>query len=533
MDPITVGSILSPGVTLQGPGLGEAFAIAVQTVTDPINFILIILGVLLGLLMGILPGLGGTVTLALLIPLTFGLDPLVAFMLLTAALGGTNFGGSITSILINTPGSSPNAATLLDGYPMTRQGRAGEAIGASAAASAFGAFFGIALLAASVPFMLQVILLFGPPEVFWLGIWGLTVIAVVVKGSVVAGIISAGFGVIFSIHGVNQFTATVRWDYGMTFMRDGMPLVPALIGLFAVAEMIKLVSEGGTIAKDDEEQGKVTGGQWKGVRSVFTHRWLFVRSAIIGAATGVIPGVGGAAANYIAYFQAVQTSSDPEAYGTGDIRGVIAPEASNDAKDGTGFLPTLGLGIPGSASMAILLGAFVLHGIEPGPLLFRDHLDIVTTIILALLISNILTSTIGIFSANQLIRVTRLDVRVLAPAILVIAFFGTYALDNNIYQVFIAMFFGILGFFMVKANMSRVPMILGIVLGIIVERNFFRSEQISDVGWWIFLGFREVDGTMQFTRPLVVFLILLTIVSLGLPWIRPWIQRRLDSLFAG
>lgn len=494
-------------------GLGEAFWIAVQTISNPINFALIILGVLLGMLMGVLPGLGGTVTLALLIPLTFGMDPVVAFMLLTAALGGTNFGGSITSILINTPGSSPNAATLLDGYPMARDGKAGEAIGASAAASALGAIFGVSIFLISIPFMLSIIVLFGPPEVFWLAIWGLTIIAIVVRGSVIAGMISGAFGVLFSIHGINQITATVRWDYGLTFMRDGIPLVPALIGLFAVSEMIKLVSEGGTIAQNQEE-AKVTGGQWKGVLAVFTHKWLFIRSAVIGALTGVIPGVGGAAANYIAYFQAVQTSSNPEEYGTGDIRGVIAPEASNDAKDGTGFLPTLGLGIPGSASMAVLLGAFVLHGITPGPLLFENNLDIVVIIIVSLLISNILTSSIGLVSANYLIRVTRIDVRLLAPAVLAIAFFGTYALNNNIFQVFIALLFGILGFFMIKSNMSRIPMILGIVLGSIVERNFFRSLQVSGGDYAVFVR-----------SPTAIFLILLVLISLFLPWVKQAFSR--------
>jgi putative tricarboxylic transport membrane protein len=519
MSSLVDGGLLFFGSVLQ-IGLQEAFMVAAQTVSDPINLLLIVLGVLLGMLMGILPGLGGTVTLALLIPLTFGMDSVVAFMLLTAALGGTNFGGSITSILINTPGSSPNAATILDGYPMARQGRAGEAIGASAMASASGAVFGIILLTLSIPIMIEVILLFGPPEVFWLGIWGLTVISVVVKGSVLSGLIAAGFGIIFSIHGLNRMTATVRWDYGFTFMQDGMPLVPSLIGLFAVAEMIKLISEGGTIA-EDTEQARVTGGQWTGVRSVITHRWLFLRSAFIGAVIGVIPGVGGAAANYIAYFQAVQTSPDPEQYGTGDVRGVIAPEASNDAKDGTGFLPTLGLGVPGSASMAVLLGAFVLHGIQPGPLLFRDHLDIVTTIILALLISNILTSSIGIATSNQLIKVTRIDVRLLAPAVLAIAFFGTYALNNNIYQPFIAMLFGIIGFFMMKVNMSRIPMILGIVLGVIVERNFFRSLQVSRGDYAVFVR-----------SEVTIILILLVIVSLLLPWLRAAFRRR-GSLLGG
>lgn len=500
-----------PGITAQ-MGVQEAFQISIQTVTDPLNFALIVVGVLFGMILGILPGLGGTVALALLIPITFGMDPLIAFMLLTAALAGTNFGGSITSILINTPGSSPNAATLLDGYPMSRDGRAGEAIGASATASALGAFFGIAILTASIPIMISIILLFTPPEVFWLGLWGLTVIAVVVKGSIISGLISAAFGVIYSLHGMNQMTATVRWDYGLVFMQDGIPLVPALIGLFAVAEMIKLVSEGGTIAKDGGTE--VKGSQWDGVKAVFKHRWLFTRSAFVGAVTGVIPGVGGAAANYLAYFQAVQTSSDPQEYGTGDVRGVIAPEASNDAKDGTGFLPTLGLGVPGSASMAVLLGAFVLHGITPGPLLFQNNLDLVTTIILALLIGNILTSLIGLAFADKLRVVTQVDTRLLAPVVLAVAFFGTYALNNNIYYVFITLLFGILGFFMQKANMSRVPMILGLVLGGIIEQNFFRSLQISGGDYGIFVR-----------SPLAIILMLLVLGSLLLPWIRQGLRK--------
>lgn len=503
---------LFPGIIAQ-TGLRGAFQISVQTVSDPLNFALIVVGVLFGMILGILPGLGGTVALALLIPITFGMDPLVAFMLLTAALAGTNFGGSITSILINTPGSSPNAATLLDGYPMARDGRAGEAIGASATASALGAFFGIAILAVSIPVMMSIILLFTPPEVFWLGLWGLTVIAVVVKGSIVSGLISAAFGVIFALHGMNRMTATVRWGYDVVVMQDGMPLVPALIGLFAVAEMIKLVSEGGTIANDDGTE--VEGSQWDGIKAVFKHRWLFVRSAFVGAVTGVIPGVGGAAANYLAYFQAVQTSSEPDEYGTGDVRGVIAPEASNDAKDGTGFLPTLGLGVPGSASMAVLLGAFVLHGITPGPLLFQNNLDLVTTIILALLIGNVLTSLIGLAFADKLRIVTQVDTRLLAPVVLAIAFFGTYALNNNIYYVFITLLFGVLGFLMQKANMSRVPMILGLVLGGIIEQNFFRSLQISGGEYGVFVR-----------SPLAVVLMLLVLGSLLLPWIRQGFRKQ-------
>ena len=516
MDWIGFGNLWSSNglkYTIIQVGGVESIEIAIRTIFDPINFLLVVLGVVLGLLLGILPGLGGVITIALLIPLTFGMDPLVAFMLLTAALAGTNFGGSITSILINTPGSAPNAATLLDGYPMSRDGRAGEAIGASAASSALGAFFGIFVLVITIPIMLNFVLLFSPPEIFWLGVWGLTVIAVVVNGSVITGLISACAGFLFALHGINQMTATVRWDYGLSFLRDGMPLVPALIGLFAVAEMIKLVSEGGSI--DNSNNTKVGGGQWKGAMSVIKNKWLFARSASVGAIIGVIPGVGGAAANYIAYFQATQSSSNSDSYGNGDIRGVIAPEASNDAKDGTGFLPTLGLGVPGSASMAVLLGAFVLHGITPGPGLFVENLDIVSTIIIALLIGNIISSLIGMAFADKLVYVTQIDTRILAPFVLAIAFFGSFAISGNIYMVFITMFFGLLGFAMIKVDMSRIPMVLALVLAPIVEENLFRSLQISDGDIGIFIR-----------STLTILLISLVILSLASPLIRPFINKK-------
>ena len=510
---MAVGIAETFGSAVMQVGIAEAFGIAVNTVTDPLNFVLIFLGTILGMLMGLIPGLGGTIAIALLIPLTFGMDAMTAFMLLAAAKGGSNFGGSITAILINTPGSSPNAATLLDGYPMARDGRAGEALGASAMASASGAIFGIVVLALSIPVMMIVILAFGPPEIFWLGVWGLTVIAMVVKGNVRTGLISAALGLLIAMHGVNSITAAIRWDYGIRTMADGFKLIPSLIGLFAIAEMINLVAKGETIA--DKDAVEVTGGQWEGVRAVFRHKWIFLRSALIGVTIGAIPGVGGAAANYIAYFQAVQTSGDSESFGTGDVRGVIASEASNDAKDGGAFLPTLGLGVPGSASMAVLLGAFLLHGMSPGPLLFENNLDIVTIIIVSLLISNVLTSSIGLLTAEHLTKVTKIDIRIIAPLVIGIAFFGAFAINNNIFDLFLTLIFGVLGFFMIKVDMSRVPLILGMVLGPIVETNFFRSLQLSSGDYGIFVR-----------SPLAIVLILLVVVSLLLPYIRVAIRKQ-------
>lgn len=490
----------------------EAIEIALNTVANPYNFLLILIAVLLGMFMGMLPGMGGTVTLALLIPLTYTFEPVVAFMILAAALGGTNFGGSVSAILINTPGSAPNAATLLDGYPMTRNGEGGRAITASAVASAAGALFGLLIFVLSLSILREIIVLFGPPEIFWLGLWGLTVIAIIVKEDMISGLISASLGLIFALHGLNPITASERWTYGTVEMLDGIQLIPALIGLFAVAEMIKLVSEGKSAAGEHTE---TTGGKLQGFKDVIEHKLLFIRSSIVGGIIGIIPGVGGAAANYVAYFQAMQTEKDSEKFGTGDVRGVIASEASNDAKDGTGLLPTLGLGIPGSSSMAVLLGAFILHGITPGPLLIENHFDIVTIIVVALLVSNILTSTIGILLSDKMAIVTQLDPRIIAPIILIVSFFGAYTVNNVAFQMWITLLFGLLGYAMIKLEISRVPMILALVLGPIVEENFFRSLKISSGEYGIF-----VDSATS-----IVFITLI-VISLFLPYIRVTIQNR-------
>lgn len=497
---------------MAGPDLITAWQIALTTLSDPINLLLLLLGTLLGVLMGMLPGLGGVVTLSLLIPLTFQLDPLVAFMLLVAANGGVSQGGSVTSILLNTPGMAPNAATILDGYPLARQGRGGEAIGAAAMASGAGAILGLVLLAVSIPVMLDIIILFGPPEIFWLALWGISVISIVVRGSIKSGLISGGIGMLFAMHGLSTVTGGTRWIYGYAELLDGVPLVPALLGVFAVAEMINLVSKGETIAADSEVE--VGGGQWRGARAVFSHKWIFLRSALIGVIVGTIPGVGGTAANFIAYFQAVQTTENSDSYGSGDIRGVIASEASNDAKEGGAFIPTLGFGIPGSASMVVLFGAFLLHGILPGPLLMENHLDVVAIIIASALISNVASSAITMSLANKLVYVTKVDIRVVAPMVLGISAFAAFGLNYSFFNVAVTLLFGILGYMMIKVDMSRIPMILAMVLTPIVETNFFRSLQTSGGDYGIF-----VRG------PIDIILILFILLSLFQPYVQAAIKQ--------
>jgi putative tricarboxylic transport membrane protein len=479
----------------------ETITAVVSLLLTPQALFIIIGGTVLGLVFGVIPGLGALVALALLLPFTFNMQPEFAFLLLTAALGGSNFGGSITSILLNTPGTPTNVATLIDGYPLAKQGRADEAIGASATASALGAIFGIIILVTALPFMIQFMLLFGPPEIFWLGVLAIAVVSTVTGDDLILGIISGVLGLFLSFVGFNAVTGSARLTFGTTYLYDGIPLVPALVGLFAFAEMVRLSAKDQITDKATYEIGK---NKWAGVMAVFKHRWLFIRSAVLGVTIGIIPGVGGTSANYLAYYQAVQTSSDNDTFGNGDIRGVIGAEAANDAKDGGSFIPTLGLGIPGSASMAIFIGAFLFHGMTPGPLLFKNNMSVIVTIIFGLLISNVLTSTLGLITAGQLAKLTQVRTSYLIPVVASLALMGAYVIRSNPLDMILAVGFGILGLLMVKVKMTRVPLILGIILGGIIENNLQRTFQLGGVN-------------ALYASPLSKILIVAVIIAVGLP----------------
>lgn len=449
---------------------------ALSLLFTPEALLLVFGGTIIGLIFGVIPGMGALVALALLLPFTFNMRPEFAFFLLTAALGGSNFGGSITSILLNTPGTATNVATLIDGYPMARDGRADEAIGAAATASALGALIGVFVLITTLPIMTEFMLLFGPPEIFWLGVLAISVVATVTGDDLILGIISGGLGLFVSFIGFNAVTGSARFTFGQSYLYDGIPLVPALVGVFAFAEMVRL---GGESTVSDEPLAEIGDQKWAGVKQVFINKWLFLRSALLGVLIGIVPGVGGTSANYLAYYQAMQTTVDNENFGKGDIRGVIAAEAANDAKDGGSFVPTLGLGIPGSASMALFIGAFLFHGLTPGPLLFQDNPTVVVMIIFALIISNILTSIIGVATADYLAQLTQVRTSYLVPIVSSLALVGAFVIRSNALDMVLAGFFGILGLFMMKVGMTRVPFVLGIILGGIIEKNLQRTFQLG------------------------------------------------------
>ena len=485
----------------------EAMAIALDSIFVWPTIAFVVIGTLIGMVFGALPGLGGTVALALLIPITFGMESSWAMVLFGSTLGGVAFGGSISAILINVPGTGPNAATLLDGYPMARQGRAGEALGVSATASALGAVFGLVILVALLPVAREIILAFSSPEFFWLAILGLTIIAVTTHGRLLKGLLAGALGLMFSFIGYNNVTGVYRYGFGTEYLWDGIELVPALIGLFAIAEVINLTTRGGTIAEGEVIENR--GGVLKGVRYVLTHPSLFVRSSAIGTLIGIIPGAGGTVANFLSYMQAVQTSDDPDSFGTGNPAGVLASEAANDSKDGGALLPAVVFGIPGSAAIAVLLGGLILHGLNPGRELLNENLPLLFTLIFALLFANILTSAIGLASANQVAKLTRVPVQLLTPGILVVSLVGAFALRNNMGDVVIAVLFGVLGYAMIAFGYSRVAVVIALILGPIAEKAFLQSQMISDTGYWFMVS-----------RPISIVLILLTVVSLLLPFMR-------------
>jgi len=470
-------------------------------------------GTLIGMLFGALPGLGGPTVVALLIPLTFGMEADAALLLLAASMGGVAFGGSISAILINTPGTAPNAATCFDGYPMARRGEANVAIGAAATASALGAVFGLMVFTLILPFAAQFLLSFSYSENLMLALFGLGTIAIVSEGSVAKGLIAGAFGMLLAFVGRDIVTGRLRYTFDSSYLQDGFALIPVLIGLFALGEVISLLVKGGSI-QDHPSEARRSGGMadtMRGVGAVFSNFFLFLRCSMLGTVIGAIPGLGGTVANFFAYLHAKQTSHDGDTFGQGNVKGVIASESSNDAKDGGAMLPTILFGLPGSATWAVLLGGFVLHGVAPGPQLVNTNPDLIFVLIFGLLVANILTSILGILLASHLARLVTVPVLVLAPIIFVTGLVGAYATNGRAGDVVVAGIFGVIGYGMKKYGFPRVSVVIGLILGPIAEASYFQLTY---------------SGQSLWSRPIAMSLLALTVLMLSIPIVKPLLQRR-------
>jgi TctA family transporter len=454
-----------------------------------------------------LPGISGATLMTLMIPLTLSWDPLPVALLYGGLVGGATFMGSITAILFNVPGTGPSAATLLDGYPMAQQGRAKTAIGCAAVSSAAGSTVGILVLIAMVPLMRQAILAFGPPELLMLMVWGLTAIAVVSRGSVLRALVAMGLGLLLAFVGRDPRTAEPRFTFDTLYLWDGIALVPLVLGLFSVAEVAGLAVSGRRTISGLTRLDQLAGSAWEGARAVFRHFGLFVRSSLIGTMVGVIPGVGGTVASFLAYGHAVQSSRDRDGFGRGDIRGVIAPEAAHDAKDGGALVPVLAFGIPGSEATAVLMAVLVLHGVVPGRALMTEQLVLVFVIVWSLFLSNWLTSILGLLLVNPLSRLTTIRVDALVPVIFALAAVGAFTCRQRFEDVVVAALFGLIGYLMKKHGWPRIPLVVALLLGGGIELNLHVTSQLHA------LGRLDLGG-----RPIFIVMALLTLASLSLPF---------------
>jgi putative tricarboxylic transport membrane protein len=476
---------------------------ALLIILDPLRLAYLFGGVCMGLALGILPGIGGVAGLALLLPFTFNMDAPAAFALLLGMGSTTTTADPISAILFGAPGHAASAATTLDGYPMTRRGEAGRALGASYMSAMIGGLFGALLMGVSLPLLRPIILFMGSPELLAIAVFGISMVSTLSGNTPLRGLSAACFGLMLAMVGTDPQSGTLRWTMDSLYLWDGLPLVPLTLGIFALPELCDLaigrmavVQEGQTI---DTKTGMILG-----VKDCLTHWFLILRCSWLGAALGAIPGIGVAVIDWIAYGHALRTEKGAaETFGKGDVRGVIAAECSTNAREGGHLVPTVAFGVPSSAGMAILLGAFLIHGLVPGPDMLTKHLDITYSMVWSIAIANILGSGVCFLFSGQLAKLATLRYTLIMPIVLSLIYIGAFEASRNWGDLYSLLFFGMLGWAMKHFRWPRPPLILGVVLGGIIERYMFISIERYGVQWtW---------------RPIVVVMFALSILTLTRP----------------
>ena len=462
----------------------EAAITALGVLSDPARLLFVVLGTFLGLIVGVIPGIGGLVGLALLLPFTFSMDPYTALAFLVGVQSVTTTSDTIPAVLFGVPGTVGSAATILDGHPMARRGEAGRAYGAAFTASVCGGLFGAFILALSIPILRPFILAVGTPELLAICLLGLTLVVSLSRGAMAKGMVAGAVGLLLSTIGDEPQTGELRWSFDITYLWDGLPLVPLALGLFAVPEIIDLGMSRGSIAGD-----KVKNERWQqlqGMRDVLRNWWLVIRCSSIGTLLGAIPGVGASVIDWVAYGYAARSVKDASrTFGKGDVRGVIASESSNNAKEGGALVPTVAFGVPGSASMALLLGAFLIHGIAPGPNMLDRQLDITFTLIWTVAIANIIGAGACFLFAGQFARVATVRAGILVPLVFGIMLIGAFQGARDYGDLVALVLFGALGWIMKIRGWPRPPLILAFVLGGLVENYLFISHFRYGFEWML------------------------------------------------
>ena len=452
-------------------------------------FLFMLVGIAIGFVVGILPGLGGATTLALMLPFIYTMDPTTAFAFLLGSHAVTATTGDITSVLFGVPGEGITAATVVDGHAMAKRGEAGRALGAALMSSLVGAIFGAFALALAIPIVQPLVLSIGAPEFLMLSLLGITFLASLSGGNLCKGLTAGGFGLVLAMVGLDAITSVSRYtlepilgSQNVLFLWDGLSLVAVTVGLFAIPEIIDLGIQGSSIARDTPSK---LGGVMEGIRDTFRHWKLVLRCSAIGTYIGLIPGMGGGPAQWIAYAHAVQGGTDKTPFGQGAVEGVLGPGAANNSKEGGSLVPTIAFGVPGSVGMAILLGAFIIQGIVPGPDLLdpQKHLTLTFSFVWIIVLSNVITVAVSLLFLKQLARITFVKGAYLIPFLLLLVYLGGFAVKNSFGDMIVVLLFGALGWMMVRYDWQRPPLLLGLVLGGIAGDNLFLTTKIYGMSW--------------------------------------------------
>ncbi|GGB54519.1 hypothetical protein GCM10011409_35160 [Lentibacillus populi] len=484
----------------------EVFPDIISSLIEPINILLLCVGVLAGIIVGALPGLTATMALALLLPFTFAMEADSSLITMGGLYIGGIYGGCISAILINTPGTPSAIATTFDGYPLAKKGKASHALITASISSGIGGVIGGLTLLFLTPVLAGWALNFGPPEYFWVALLGLAMIATLSAGSMLKGLIGGCIGLLLGTIGISPVGGESRFTFGFPELQSGLELIGILIAFFCIPEVISMI---GNKAKSQKSLNKEKGIVKNLFFYIIKKPIFIIRSSFIGIITGIIPGAGGNVAALLSYDAAVRFSKDKKSFGKGKIEGVMAAETSNNAEVGGSLVPLLSLGIPGAPPAAIILGALMMQGITPGPNLMAEQPSLVYTFLVSFVIANVVMMIFGLMGSRYIGKVLSLPVYYLAPSIMFLTIIGAYAIRNNLLDVAMLIGFGLLAYVLKNAGFDPAPIVLGLILGPIAERGLAQSILMGEASGGIF--------TLFFTRPISVVLIILCFLSILLP----------------